>query len=94
MLFRALFWISLVAVLMPREPDLGFGRPGMAGMLGKDLSLPQALANPSQVCSGHEATCSSALSALDWLQANAVQSLDTVKAEIEQQQRDRARGLN
>jgi hypothetical protein len=28
MLFRALFWIALVAFLMPHEPDLGFGRPG------------------------------------------------------------------
>ena len=28
MLFRALFWIGLVAFLMPHEPDLGFGRPG------------------------------------------------------------------
>ena len=28
MLFRAIFWIGLVAFLMPHEPDLGFGRPG------------------------------------------------------------------
>ena len=28
MLFRALFWVGLVSMLMPREPDLGYGRPG------------------------------------------------------------------
>ncbi len=28
MVLRALFWISLVAILMPHEPDLGLGRPG------------------------------------------------------------------
>lgn len=28
MILRALFWISLVAILMPHEPDLGLGRPG------------------------------------------------------------------
>lgn len=28
MIFRAIFWIGLVAFLMPHEPDLGFGRPG------------------------------------------------------------------
>ena len=28
MIIRALFWIALVAFLMPHEPDLGFGRPG------------------------------------------------------------------
>src|SRR5579872_1864455 len=27
MLFRAIFWIGLVSLLMPHEPDLGFGRP-------------------------------------------------------------------
>ncbi len=27
MIFRAVFWIGLVALLMPHEPDLGFGRP-------------------------------------------------------------------
>ncbi len=28
MIIRAVFWIGLVAFLMPHEPDLGFGRPG------------------------------------------------------------------
>lgn len=28
MIFRAIFWIGLVLFLVPREPDLGFGRPG------------------------------------------------------------------
>jgi hypothetical protein len=28
MILRAIFWIGLVAFLMPHEPDLGFGRPG------------------------------------------------------------------
>jgi len=27
MILRAAFWIAVVAVLMPREPDVGFGRP-------------------------------------------------------------------
>jgi hypothetical protein len=28
MIFRAVFWIGLVALLMPHEPDLGLGHPG------------------------------------------------------------------
>jgi hypothetical protein len=28
MIFRAIFFIALVALLMPREPDIGLGRPG------------------------------------------------------------------
>ena len=27
MIFRAIFWIGLVSLLAPREPDLGLGRP-------------------------------------------------------------------
>ncbi len=94
MLFRALFWISLMAVLMPHEPDLGLGRPGFGGMLASDFPMPQTLANPSQVCNGHEQACGSALSALDWLQVNAVRSLDMVKTEIEEQKRERAHAIN
>lgn len=33
MVLRALFWISVVALLMPHEPDLGLGRPGGAPSL-------------------------------------------------------------
>ena len=27
MILRAAFWIAVVAVFIPREPDVGFGRP-------------------------------------------------------------------
>ena len=37
MIFRAIFWIGLVSLLTPHEPDLGLGRPG-AG-----ISLPPAM---------------------------------------------------
>ena len=36
MLLRALFWITLVAILMPHEPDVGLGRPGDHASLAKD----------------------------------------------------------
>lgn len=91
MLFRALFWISLVAILMPHEPDLGFGRPG-TGVALKDLQLPASLANPSQVCDGREQACGKVLGVVDWFQANALKSLAAVKAEIEEQQRARQHG--
>jgi hypothetical protein len=28
MILRAAFWIAVVALFIPREPDVGFGRPG------------------------------------------------------------------
>lgn len=37
MILRAVFWIAVVAVLIPREPDVGFGRPSVP-----DLVPPRA----------------------------------------------------
>jgi hypothetical protein len=33
MILRAILWIAVVAILMPHEPDLGFGRPHESGLL-------------------------------------------------------------
>jgi hypothetical protein len=38
MIFRALFWIGLVSLLMPHEPDLGLGHPA-AGRWADPLSV-------------------------------------------------------
>lgn len=84
MLFRALFWIAVVAIFMPREPDLGLGRPGasraFAGLSRKDARL---------TCDGYGKTCATALGALDSFQSIAVQSLARVKADIESDERFR-----
>jgi hypothetical protein len=91
MILRALFWITLVSVVMPREPDLGLGRPGTHGLSSDALSwATDAASRPSQMCSGRETTCAAGLSFLDSLQSVAVRSLAQVKADIEAQQRARA----
>ncbi len=91
MILRALFWITLVSVVMPREPDLGLGRPGTHGLSADALSwASDALSRPSQMCSGRETACAAGLSFLDSLQNAAVLSLAQVKADIEAQQRARA----
>jgi hypothetical protein len=90
---RALFWIALVAVLMPREPDLGFGRPSTHGLVSDAMSWASS-ANPGQICSGREAACATGLSFLDSLQSVTVRSLARVKADIEEQQRERATRLH
>jgi hypothetical protein len=72
MLFRAIFWIAVVAIFMPREPDLGLGRPG----------APHAL-----TCAGYGKPCAATLGALDTFQSLAVRSLAQVKAEIEADER-------
>lgn len=91
MILRAMFWITLVSVVMPREPDLGLGRPGTHG-LSSDANAwaSDLLSRPSQMCGGREATCAAGLGFLDSLQSVAVRSLAQVKADIEAQQRARA----
>jgi hypothetical protein len=86
MLLRALFWIAVVAVLMPREPDLGFGRPGRLGLL--------AGTDPAHLdCRDYETACERAVGFADSFQAIALHSLAQVKADIEQdQQTFRRRG--
>jgi hypothetical protein len=44
MILRAIFWIGLVSLLMPHEPDLGLGRPG-AGTLPTSSSIVRSAAD-------------------------------------------------
>jgi hypothetical protein len=91
MILRAIFWITLVSVLMPHEPDLGLGRPGTHGLSSDARSwASSAVSQPGQMCRGREAACAEGLSFLDSLQSVAVHSLAQVKADIEAQQRARS----
>jgi hypothetical protein len=77
MIFRAIFWIGLVSLLMPHEPDLGYGRPGAAaGGIG---SLIQS---GSGACLDHAATCAGSLSLLGGFHTVAIRSLDEVRADL------------
>jgi hypothetical protein len=66
MILRAIFWIGLVSLLTPHEPDLGLGRPG-AG-----ISLPATveswavtgLSRPGNPCDGAEGACAGGLGVL------------------------------
>jgi hypothetical protein len=79
MLLRAVFWIGLVSLLMPHEPDLGFGRPG----------TPAAAAAPSiraLVESGGQSACGAkdcAGGLLSGFQSIAMRSMDEVRADLE-----------
>jgi hypothetical protein len=81
MIFRAIFWIGLVSLLTPHEPDLGLGRPG-AG-----ISLPSitkawgvtGLSPPG--CDGE--ACAGGLGSLDQWRASAGKSLVDIRAEID-----------
>ena len=91
MIFRAIFWVGLVALLMPHEPDLGFGRPVS---IDSDVTAQVAdwtkanvqpnLAHPSKLCRYNPDACAKGLSLLDNFKSTALRRLADVKADIEQ----------
>ena len=88
MLLRAAFWIGVVSLMMPREPDLGFGRPHMGG------AAPWTGTTASEsFCGEHQEACLAGLSLVGEMQSAAVRSLGEVRKDIEESQRERlARG--
>ena len=81
MIFRAIFWVGLVSLLTPHEPDLGLGRPG-AG-----ISLPTLVKSWSVIglsrpgCDGE--ACAGGLGAVQQWRASAGKSLADVRTEID-----------
>ncbi|MGH6872480.1 MAG: hypothetical protein ACREHE_13340 [Rhizomicrobium sp.] len=91
MLFRALFWIALVSILMPREPNLGFGRPGAS--LATAFFPQAAQAASGRPCQLGPAACMAGLSVLDRLPELGLRPLSAVKADIDEAVAERkARG--
>jgi hypothetical protein len=82
MIFRAAFFIGLVCVLAPREPDLGLGRPGAGALLPSPASVLSAvgLSHLGQGCT----TCAGGLGSLPRTDIALPQgrTLSDVKAEI------------
>ena len=90
MVFRAIFWIGLVAILMPHEPDLGFGRPDAGSSpLPEVASWAKArvgagLNDPTSLCRQNADACATTVSLLDDVKMATVRGLASVKADIEQ----------
>ncbi len=91
MIFRAIFWVGLVALLMPHEPDLGLGRPisldssvtaGVADWTRQNVQ--PNLAHPDKLCRYNPEACAKGLDLLDNFKSAAVRSLADVRADIEQ----------
>ena len=94
MLFRAIFWIGLVALLMPHEPDLGYGRPHTAVSLPSEVTNwfnREVQAHPD-LCSEHHSVCTAGTNLLSGMQSLALRNLGQVKAEIEASQHQRLIG--
>lgn len=92
MIFRAIFWIGLVSLLMPHEPDLGLGRPGA----GTSHLSPPSIQSAANGLSRTDQDCGLGCAGLGLLSVfhlnpdRLTAGLADVKAQIEQDQRDRA----
>jgi hypothetical protein len=93
MLFRALFWIAVVSVFMPHEPDLGLGRPNVHASLFQSVGgwVSERTAPAKSGCDDGAAECRARWSFLDAFQSVAVRNLAQVKADIEEQERGRGK---
>ena len=94
MIFRAIFWIGLVSLLMPREPDLGSGHPGAGTSLPSSIAARTAsgLSRPDKACVEPQGSCAGGLTLLESFQDQAWRGLALVKAEIEADRKARAAG--
>ena len=83
MLIRAVFWIAVVSMLMPREPNLGFGRPGASLQETLLPRVSQAM-TPGRPCAQDNLlACANGLSILNQLPAFGLRPLADVKADID-----------
>lgn len=89
MILRAFFFIAVVAFMMPREPDLGFGRPGGISLPSSLVSWMQSGSSLDLGCKDQKSDCGGGIRTFDQLQDFALRGLAEVKAEIEADQRAR-----
>jgi hypothetical protein len=88
MILRAIFWIGLVAVFMPHEPDLGFGRPGthpgvadtVAGWTRGEVDTN--LGGTDNFCRDNASACAVGVGILDEVRTMTLRNLAQVKADI------------
>src|ERR1700759_5304004 len=81
MIFRAIFWVGLVSLLTPHEPDLGLGRPGAGISLPAALSKSWGVSGLSRPACDGEA-CAGGLGPLDQWRTSAGQGLADIRAAI------------
>ena len=71
MIFRAVFWIGLVSLLTPHEPDLGLGRPGAGTSQLSPATLLSAASGLSRTDKDCGAACAGGLGFGDIFHLNA-----------------------
>jgi hypothetical protein len=90
MIFRAICSIAFVAVFIPHEPDLGFGRPGAADNPPLQVSEWASLPAAAHVCGIRQEACAGALNLAGGLRETILSNLDRVKAELRESQQTKS----
>jgi hypothetical protein len=81
MILRAAFWIAVVAVLIPREPDVGFGRPSVPSIVPPQTAEWIAQTFKAPPCN-ERSQCLGGLSLVSDLRGALITRLDRARAEI------------
>ncbi len=86
MIFRAVFWIGLVSLLTPHEPDLGLGRPGAGTAQISPAMISSTASGLSRLGQDCGSACAGGLGILSVFHLNSdsrvAQGLADVKAQI------------
>lgn len=94
MIFRAVFWIGLVSLLTPHEPDLGLGRPGAGTTQISPAILQSAASGLSRMGMDCGSACAGGLGILSVFHLNSdsrvTAGLADVKAQIAADRQARA----
>ncbi len=94
MIFRAVFWIGLVSLLTPHEPDLGLGRPGAGTALTSPAMIQSAASGLSRMGADCGSACAGGLGVLSVFHLNSesrvTEGLADVRAQIRADQEARA----
>ncbi len=80
MIFRAIFWVGLVSLLTPHEPNLGLGRPGAGIPLPAMLKSWGVIGLSPPACDSE--ACAGGLG-LDQWRAAAGKNLTDIRMEID-----------
>jgi hypothetical protein len=93
MIFRAVFWIGLVSLLMPHEPNLGLGRPGAGTLQTSPATVLSTASGLSRLGSDCGSACAGGLGVFDKIglfdrlglapDGSVAQGLADVKAQID-----------
>ena len=85
MIFRAVFWIGLVSLLTPHEPDLGLGRPGAGTSQTSPAMIPSAASGLSRMGQDCGSACAGGLGLLSVFHLNSDSSVTAGLADVKAQ---------